>query len=1184
MREKVKQFSKGLFNRPDNEIEISLSSIEIPVEEGCDFKGEFVISSKQSIPFKGMVTSSNSMVTLENNSFIQKEFICRYEVRSEYLTAEDTIKGEFLVIADGGQYLIPYCFTITRASIDSQLGPIRDLYQFADLASKNLDFALRLFSSKSFEQVILRNSPKKALIYRNLVSSSSISQAMEEFLLSEHKKKITTLELSGEAIRIYANNLKEEYTITIKAKLFGYIGAVIKSNTDFITIGQNVFTNKDFVDDSYPLTIYPRKELLGRERKEGTISIWNNDQMLTIHVDYIPDNQQNHCEKSLDIRRKELQVRMMKEYFDYRTNKISLPAYRDNNKKMIAGMEDIKEGEPTSFWLMRIHLLFVNKELTQAAHDLKAFNDQVELNHQELFIQCYYKFLEACLDQTREQVLLTHSFLEQSGKQMKEPSFCYLMMLYLEPEIQYQRGTKLGNMKILYKGGAHSPFLYFEACNILNEEPELLMQLSDFELSVLYWGGKNNYIHDELKEQFVELASKVKMYQPLIFKILQMLYLEKESKAYLTVLCSLLIKGNKLKSKYHMYYKQGIEAGVKLIGLNEYFIKSMDYSGYEILPREILFYFVSTESLNENETAYLYANITQNRESYSFVYDDYVDGITKFLKQQLIKSKMNTHLAYLYNQYLERLLLDEEAAKALPNILFRKKIICQHPHIKGVIVCHPDEFDADYIPLVNQTAYVDIYDELSVIILVDELSRRYVTSISYEVVHLFSESKYLAPCFQYNKEDRRLLLSLGRQIFKYQKLDSEAVTIAKLVYQLDHVRSEIKNSALLLIIRYYYDNYEGDILEEYLEKSDLKELTKKERKELTQYFVARHMYDKARDSFHLFGYQEIALKSLLKTAAHYIKQESENPTKEEDLLVICMNAFKGGRFSNVSLEYLVKYYIGDIKDMRLIWKTASEQNIDTRLLEENILAQSLFCEINCEEDDMIFESYYHKKGDKTLLLAYLKYKSHEAFYKQTRLSKEVGQILLPFIVSKSIIDDWSIMAALAYYGTLTAIEEDTLVVLKELLYKMIDEDKIMPFFKEYDRHFSIPANVMIKTYIMHVDLPNQSILLSYHITKESTHSKDLVGENSRVMTEIISGMYTAEFILFHGEKLVYRVKDERGKVLWNDHDIFNKKETRFDVLNLMLVSHELHEQDTTYQLAKDYIKQTSMIDGYINLL
>ena len=64
-----------------------------------------------------------------------------------------------------------------------------------------------------------------------------------------------------------------------------------------------------------------------------------------------------------------------------------------------------------------------------------------------------------------------------------------------------------------------SSLLYFEACDILNENPNYMEELGKFEISIFRWGVRYGYISLSLSYQFARLALKAKYYNKSIYYI-----------------------------------------------------------------------------------------------------------------------------------------------------------------------------------------------------------------------------------------------------------------------------------------------------------------------------------------------------------------------------------------------------------------------------------------------------------------------------------------------------------------------------------------------------------------------------------------------------------------------------------------------------------------------------------------
>ena len=93
------------------------------------------------------------------------------------------------------------------------------------------------------------------------------------------------------------------------------------------------------------------------------------------------------------------------------------------------------------------------------------------------------------------------------------------------------------------------------------------------------------------------------------------------------------------------------------------------------------------------------------------------------------------------------------------------------------------------------------------------------------------------------------------------------------VYELDIVSAYQKRKIFSAMLRYYFDNFEGDLLDEALKTIDWNEVSPGDRKQYIEYCTVRHCYDKAMEGIMLFGYQNIEPKRLLQISSGYFENQ-----------------------------------------------------------------------------------------------------------------------------------------------------------------------------------------------------------------------------------------------------------------------------------------------------------------------
>ena len=64
----------------------------------------------------------------------------------------------------------------------------------------------------------------------------------------------------------------------------------------------------------------------------------------------------------------------------------------------------------------------------------------------------------------------------------------------MEPELFEEGPALFDSFKTQYRNGCHSPFLYIEACRLLEKDPALLVNMEPFEIHALYYGVTHGMI------------------------------------------------------------------------------------------------------------------------------------------------------------------------------------------------------------------------------------------------------------------------------------------------------------------------------------------------------------------------------------------------------------------------------------------------------------------------------------------------------------------------------------------------------------------------------------------------------------------------------------------------------------------------------------------------------------------
>ena len=170
-----------------------------------------------------------------------------YEVNVGFSEHGDEIKGSFYLVTNGGEREIPYSLRVQAGDAGEVLGNLKTPRDFAVLAKKDLEKALRMFEYQDFTEAPFMQDSRVRTIYDGLKGRAGRRNLLEEFLVALQVKEPVKLTLET-GTRTYENltGIAEDY-IDISAGTWGYVSADITADAPFIELGTSRITDQDFV-------------------------------------------------------------------------------------------------------------------------------------------------------------------------------------------------------------------------------------------------------------------------------------------------------------------------------------------------------------------------------------------------------------------------------------------------------------------------------------------------------------------------------------------------------------------------------------------------------------------------------------------------------------------------------------------------------------------------------------------------------------------------------------------------------------------------------------------------------------------------------------------------------------------------------------------------------------------------
>lgn len=1187
MKEKVERLAKGVFEYETPEILLSEEELIITVDAGKNYSGSFIVKNNKNIPMKGILYASNELFRLEQNRFTNAENEIHYTFCGENMNPLETAKGEVCIVSDCGEILLPFNVNIEAPYLNSSIGKIKDLFNFTNLARTDSAEAVKLFKSREFEEILIHHDEKFLLLYQNIIKSRSINQALEEFLIAVRKKIPVNITVDKTSLHYEIGNESMMDKINLQKDNWGYGRIGVSTDAPFLIPEHKIIWTDNFVGNTYSLEFVLNPQAMRNGNNYGRIFLATVHETIVIEVSC-------HCTKPGFVRssvRKKIQQyrqKITENYLKFRMNRLPLKEYVSETEAVLEQLVTLDEKRGCFYHLLQIHLMIIAGNEENAGQLLHDYADAVQKQKEtDILLYCGYLYLQALLRKEEESIEEALHIIRDYYESSNHEWGLLWFLLYIDKKYDINKALKLEDIKEQFAQGCRSPILYFEAGVVFNEEPSLLHELKEFELQVLNWNIKNDYINEDTAMQYTYLAGKRKYFSKAVHRCLAKIYQKYKNNEVLTVICSLLIKGQQRNSKYFKWYQEGVEEQLRLTELYEYYMYSIPENPDMVLPQQILLYFIYNSSLSDRKKAYLYAYIVNKKESLSAMYRSYWKRIEQFVLKQLAAHNINANLAILYEEIISGQSALSIMASDLPYVMFKHEIVCHNPNMKGVLVIHKEIKEEVYTPFISKTAYVDIYTEDAQILLADANDNRYAATAEYTLNKLMQWEYYINACYEMQVNHFMVLMNLSGKVQTYLKFDARSIEIRKQILKIKGLDENYYNKIIQDLIFYYYDNFEGEQLENYLNKIKLAGLNKSDRDKVIELFIIRDFYDQALAALTEFGFAGIAVKRLIKLCSALLKKNREEENKNDFLVSLAYHIFKAGKYNKEILNYLVKYFFGTTGEMYELWEAASGFEMDTTDLEERLLAQMLFAESYLTNSFSVFLNYYKKGTNHKLIRGFLSYNA----YKYLVMDRVIQPDLFSVMKQELTYEDNEVcmLALLKKFSRQESYADDEKELIDYNLHRFIQKGIILPFFKNFQNVVPLPSQINDRIFVEYITNPAHRVIIHYRLEGHNG-SEEFVFEE---MKNVYMGIHVKEFILFYNESVQYYIteEDREGQAAVTesvnvklDNSMKLDEDTRYNHLNFILTALEVQDDKTLIESISNYYKINHVTSRAFKLL
>lgn len=1167
MRARIGQIAAGRFNGTKPILAFSEETIDLSVIEGRSEAGSFVIESTNQIKICGIVYSTNPRMECLNPHFEGEKVRIRYQFNSKGLTEGDACEGKFVIVCNQIEYSLSFCARITRLYAEASTGAVKSLDDFTRLAASNWDEAYHLFYNRNFLNTIPYDNVYERLTYEGFACARPSGQNMEEFLIGVNKKQPVSISVDKSEEIFMASKEPQSGCFTITKDNWGYTEIRLRTDCEFIKLSKPVLTLDDFIGKTYLYEYIIDASAMHAGRNFGRIYIDGVYQSFTIDITAgVRDDDGSISDIAVTKDIKECMVGIMELYTSFRLKRIVTGVWANETISILNHLHALVPDEHM-YELMKAQAFIINRQRQEAKWILDDFKHSNP--DKKAPIWGYYLYLMTLLEREPSYVdNMTHE-VELIFYENPDSVLLFWVLLFLRDQYFDDSAGKLKDIKYWVLRGCSSPYLYIEAYYLISQDPYLIKELSVFELRILSWAVKEKALTKELAGAIFEAVDLAGGFDNRVYELLTAAYEICPEAEYVGIICSYLIKGHKNDTCFHKWFELGIENKLRLTGLYESYLITMDDRQISPVPKIIQMYFSFDNKLPYRKLAVLYNNIIAAKETEPEVYHKYRKAMGRFAMDQAQLRHIDDNLAVLYEDMLELGFINEELSAAFSDIIYTHKLIVFDKRIVRAIIYQNEMKEPQIVPVTDQCAYFELFSNDYVILFEDSRGYRYVKSISYRLQRLMDAEKYLDRCISLSPDRPQYIVSHFKNVRDYSDFTKDDLKLFKPVFYSESFSDSYKAVMGYRILKYCQLHDYEDYVRPFLQSINFDTLQKVARKYLIDMLVSNRLYEKAYDMAMEYGIDMLAAASKVVLCENALKVQHV----DDDFMVqLAISAFKTGKYSDLVLKYLCENYTGPTDELINLWHAADKFSISSMKLDERILEQGIYTQIEPEKISDIFMEYYKRAGNEKLILAYISLVAHGYLHSGGCKADFIFDIIEKRFIGNRTLNDACQLALLKHFAEKTDITQAELEIEDTLLKYYIYNNMYFDFFARLDYRLLEKYFLYDKAFLQYESTPGTHVVLHY--------SRDEDGEefNSEDMVEMYDGIYVKTFVIFFGELIRYYITEEHDNSIEvkesnrltcnnipgdNDH-------SRYNLINEMIISDTLSDETTLKSNIDEY--------------
>ncbi len=1115
MRKRIEELAEGKIPYDQPQVVFSKEKLELEVVEGQTATDSFQVRSENGILMRSIIYSSSARMECLTPQFEGVEAQIQVQFHADGMSEGDISVGELYIICNGGEYQLSYAVTVTRLYAEASTGRIKNLRDFAKLAKNEWKEAYHIFHSPAFRNILTPKDLKASLLYEALSSPSITEQTMEEFLIGAGRKERVRFSIEKHNVEYFGVKKPVEEQVSIQKDGWGFLNIRISSSSAFLVPQKRYLTDSDFIGSSYPFSFYIDLQKMHAGNNYGSICFENDVQKEEIQVWVSSQSmdvpREHKCQKLQSILYQLTQC-----YIDYRLKKIVTGEWTKKTVGLISQIEELKAADEWHM-LFKAYALQRNKQKQDAEWLMNDFRQKYKDKKKPQW--AFYDYL--CLQNEKEPVVIDRLLteIETIAKRCGSHPMMFFLTLRLNGVLRTQPQVKLRVIEERILRGQYTPLWYVEAYAVYVSEPYLLTKMEKSEILIMNWASRHGVLGRELSDQVMHLANNMRRFHPTVCRILFRSYEKYPDEDMLAGVCAYLIKGQCFRPKYHQWYARGVEQNLKITGLYEAYLLTMDLHGTGPLPKVIQMYFQYNNQLAYQYKAALYVSIIARKKEQPAIYGKYSETMKQFAIDEILKGHMDDNLAVIYDEMLDKGILTQELAAPLADILYTHKFYCSNHMAAYVVIVQKHMKEEQRVPLIGEKAYFQLFSNDYAIILENNRGQRFVSPEMCQLEKLMKPSHYIRKCLSFAPEKLQYLMHHMDGKTDLSVPVKNDVEYLRILMDSPLISTKFKNQIGPGLVRYCLMNQQEEHIEEYLAQIDFAGMSRENRNVLIELMIEHGYHEKAYELVHSYGYDGVDQQRLAQLAAYMIR--TRDVGEDVFLLELCMSVLLAGGQNSAVTSYLAKYYEGPSKRMMSVYKAAQMcELVDVAELEERLLVQTLYSTEYVDEIQEVYQGYRMHNGREFILQAYRSYCMHEYV---------VNDMVLPeslFVEACQLQKEGKLRGAACRLGLLKHFADSSYLdrfqmkAADELLNEFISRNMNFGFYKQLPESLCSKYQLQNRILVEYHARPDSRIQIHYRMPKDQ---EEFTTEN---MPNIYDGIFAWEFLLFRDDEVEYYITEE----------------------------------------------------------